>query len=133
MTPCLAVLAQNSLIPDYEKSSEADNIRIFQGREVRGSPAANGGQGKVLHLSFAGGDPEGWSDSELKDYDGWGHDSRRPWRKAAQYEQEGVKGYSQTFGDKAFGLHHRFYLHWDSRDVIWLSAEDGCEGEPWVN
>ena len=48
-------------------------------------------------------------------------------------EQEGVKGYSQTFGDKAFGLHHRFYLHWDSRDVIWLSAEDGCEGEPWVN
>ena len=37
-----------------------------------------------------------------------------------------------TFGPQAFTLHHRFYLHLDGRNRMWLSAEDGCEGTPSV-
>ena len=33
-------------------------------------------------------------------------------------------------GEKAFTLHHRFYLHLDRSNQLWLSAEDGCEGRP---
>merc|ERR1711977_460121 len=117
---------------DFQGSAAADNIRVFHGREVRNSPNANGGQGKVLHLSMAGAeDSQGWTPDELEEYNGWKHDSSRNWRKAPQYELEGFAGYSQQFDSNAYGLHHRFYLHWDSREVMWLSAEDGCEGEPW--
>ena len=45
-------------------------------------------------------------------------------------ESEGYTGFGATFGPDAFTLHHRFYFHKDKRDQIWLSAEDGCEGEP---
>merc|ERR1711907_200768 len=122
-------------IPNYTEfkgSAAADNVRVFHGREVRDSAGANGGQGKVLQLCMAGGeDAEGCTPAEVADYNGWQHDSGRTWRKAAEYELDGFASYSSKFGEGAFGLHHRFFLHWDSRGVMWLSAEDGCEGEPW--
>lgn len=46
-----------SRIPNYQKSSYADNISIFHGRELRKIPTANGGMGFVLQLSYA--DPSG--------------------------------------------------------------------------
>eukprot|EP00747_Dinoflagellata_sp_TGD_P167970 gnl/TRDRNA2_/TRDRNA2_193373_c0_seq1.p1 gnl/TRDRNA2_/TRDRNA2_193373_c0~~gnl/TRDRNA2_/TRDRNA2_193373_c0_seq1.p1 ORF type:complete len:330 (+),score=64.74 gnl/TRDRNA2_/TRDRNA2_193373_c0_seq1:29-1018(+) len=117
--------------PGYAQTADADNIRIFHGREIRQSPTAEGGQGKVLQLCLANGDdPEGWTKQEIGDYNGWAHDSGRPWRKGAQLEQEGFEGFKSKFGEAAFTLHHRFYLHFDHRNQMWLSAEDGCEGEP---
>lgn len=118
-------------LPGYTKSADADNIRVFHGREIRKVPNAAGGFGFVLQLSMANDeDPEGWSQEEISTYDGWGHDSGRQWRKANDYEAEGFSDFKQKFGDKAFGLNHRFYLHFDSTDRMWLSAEDGCEGVP---
>eukprot|EP00549_Striatella_unipunctata_P003071 CAMPEP_0118685864 /NCGR_PEP_ID=MMETSP0800-20121206/7489_1 /TAXON_ID=210618 ORGANISM="Striatella unipunctata, Strain CCMP2910" /NCGR_SAMPLE_ID=MMETSP0800 /ASSEMBLY_ACC=CAM_ASM_000638 /LENGTH=100 /DNA_ID=CAMNT_0006582835 /DNA_START=164 /DNA_END=463 /DNA_ORIENTATION=- len=75
-------------------------------------------------------DPEGWTPQEVQRYDGWGHDSGREWRRAPQFQQEGFKEFSSLFGSNAFSLHHRFYLHLDGENRIWLSAEDGCEGTP---
>ena len=46
-----------STTPNYSKSSMADNISIFHGRELRKIPSANGGMGFVLQLSYA--DPDG--------------------------------------------------------------------------
>jgi hypothetical protein len=116
-------------IPGYVKSQNADNVRVFHGREVRQVPDAAGGQQFVLHLSLANGDdPEGWTPQELARYDGWGHDSGREWRKAEQLEREGFSSFSSKFGEAALGLHHRFYLHLDQEQRLWLSAEDGCEG-----
>ena len=40
-------------IPNYSKSSYADNISIFHGRELRNIPKANGGMNFVLQLSYA--------------------------------------------------------------------------------
>lgn len=120
-------------IPDYTKSSQADNIRMFHGRELRNIPQAKGGFGFVLHLSYAneeGSDPEGWSKEEIQTYDGWKHDAGRQWRTADDYEREGFLGFKDKFHPKAFGLNHRFYLHYDRDGKMWLSAEDGCEGTP---
>jgi hypothetical protein len=87
--------------------------------------------GFVLHLSLANEqDPEGWTLREIAGYDGWGHDSGRDWRKGDRLEQEGFTSFRETFGPQSFALHHRFYLHWDSFNRLWLSAEDGCEGTP---
>lgn len=120
-----------SNLKGYAKNSEADNIRIFHGRELRQVPNAVGGMGFVLQLSLANDkDPEGWSSEEIKTYDGWGHDSGRTWRNADRYEKEGFKTFKNTYGPAAFGLNHRFYLHLDSSNRMWLSAEDGCEGTP---
>jgi hypothetical protein len=118
-------------IADYKKSADADNVSIFHGRELRQIPSAAGGFGFVLQLSMANeNDPDGWSSEEIGTYDGWGHDSGRKWRKALDYEAEGFKDFKQKFGEKAFGLNHRFYLHFDAANRMWLSAEDGCEGTP---
>lgn len=118
-------------LPGYSKSAEADNIRIFHGRELRKVPNAAGGFGFVLHLSLANSDdPEGWSPQEISTYDGWAHDVGRQWRKAADYQEEGFQNFTKKFGTKAFGLNHRFYLHYDASQRLWLSAEDGCEGTP---
>jgi len=120
-----------SNIEGYEKSSYADNISIFHGRELRQIPGAEGGMGFVLQLSLSNeNDPEGWTREEISTYDGWGHDSSRTWRKADRYEREGLTSFKSKFGDNAFGLNHRFYLHFDSNNRMWLSAEDGCEGTP---
>lgn len=117
----------------YSKDAFADNVRFFHGRELRQVPNAEGGMGFVLQLSLSNGDdPEGWSKEEIETYDGWGHDSGRTWRKADNYEDEGFKSFKQTFGLDAFGLNHRFYLHLDSQNRMWLAAEDGCEGTPAV-
>jgi len=118
--------------PGYQRSACADNLSIFHGREVRQAAGAKGGQGCVLQLCLAGddADPEGWTRAEIADYNGWGHDGGRPWRRGPQLEQEGFREYRQKFGGQAYGLHHRFYLHLDRRGQIWLAAEDGCEGEP---
>ncbi len=92
---------------------------------------AAGGMGFVLHLSFAGAsgeDMEGWTPQEIGEYDGWGHDSSRHWRKGEELELEGFKTFRSKFGESAFTLHHRFYLHLDRQNQLWLSAEDGCEG-----
>jgi hypothetical protein len=122
------------LTPGYTKSANADNVRIFHGREIRKVDNAAGGMGCVLHLSLADSpdDLEGWTREEVADYNGWTHDSRRPWRKGLQLEKEGFEGFTKRFGKDAFALHHRFYLHLDSRGQMWLAAEDGCEGEPVV-
>ena len=122
-----------SNIEGYTKNADADNIRIFHGRELRQVPDAEGGMGFVLQLSFSDDDPEGWSKEEIETYDGWGHDSGRTWRKADIYEKEGFKTFKKMYGPKAFGLNHRFYLHFDGQNRMWLAAEDGCEGTPAVS
>ena len=90
--------------------------------------------GFVLHLSYAGAgasdDPEGWTPQEVGGYDGWGHDSQRTWRNGERLEGEGARGFAAKFGPASLTLHHRFYLHLDQRNQLWLSAEDGCEGHP---
>merc|ERR1712118_290674 len=100
-------------IPNYSKTSDADNTKIFHGREIRKVPHAKGGMGFVLQLSFAEGDPEGLTRQEIQEYDGWGHDSQRNWRNGKVLESEGVDTFRQQFGAAAFTLHHRFYLHFD--------------------
>jgi hypothetical protein len=117
-------------MPNYRKVADADNVTVFHGREVRQVANAAGGMGFVLQLCFAGEDPEGWTKEELSGYDGWGHDSRRTWRKGERLEAEGFRTFRSRFGPSAYTLHHRFYLHFDRRNQLWLSAEDGCEGEP---
>jgi hypothetical protein len=116
-----------SQTPGYSTTADADNVKIFHGREVRQVPDAAGGMGFVLHLSDTEEDPEGWSPQEIADYNGWRHDSGRPWRNMQLWESEGAK-LREKFGEAAFGLHHRFYLHLDQQNGFWLSAEDGCEG-----
>lgn len=126
-------------IPNYQQTGNADNINIFHGRELRQIPTATGGMGMVLQLSLADSDkrdPEGWSIAEEQEYDGWGHDSGRKWRKANDYMNEGWKTFDTQFpnaSSQGFGLHHRFYLHMDNQNRMWLSAEDGCEGTPSLN
>ena len=112
-------------MPDYAQSAEADNVRLFHGRNV---PNAAGGMNFVLELVSFDGDPEGWSPQELGGYDGWGHDASRTWRKGDQLEAEGVEAFESKFGAAALTLNHRFYWHLDRTDQLWLSAEDGCEG-----
>jgi hypothetical protein len=130
-----------STIPDYSQSAEADNIRIFHGREIRKVPTAAGGMGFVLQLSYSSDDddddddtsttdPQGWTKAEIDGYDGWGHDSGRVWRTGDRLEMEGFTDFRERFGPNAFALHHRFYLHMDNNNRMWLSAEDGCEGTP---
>lgn len=142
-----------SRTPNYTKSANANNISIFHGRELRQIPTANGGMGFVLQLSYAdpdgvespdvpGGkgadagwngravDSQGWSSEEIATYDGWRGDSFRKWRKGPMYEEEGFGSFSKEFGNDAFGLNHRFFLHLDDRERMWLCAEDGCEGTP---
>jgi len=115
----------------YEQSAKADNLGIFHGREIRQVPWAEGGRGFVLHLSLADGqDPEGWTAQEIAGYDGWGHDSGRDWRIGPRLEKEGFTNFCTKFGPQSFALHHRFYLHMDTLNRMWLSAEDGCEGTP---
>eukprot|EP00520_Triparma_pacifica_P013144 CAMPEP_0118642058 /NCGR_PEP_ID=MMETSP0785-20121206/5638_1 /TAXON_ID=91992 /ORGANISM="Bolidomonas pacifica, Strain CCMP 1866" /LENGTH=195 /DNA_ID=CAMNT_0006533595 /DNA_START=98 /DNA_END=681 /DNA_ORIENTATION=+ len=111
--------------PGYDKSPSADNVRYFHGREIRQVPNAAGGRGFVLELSDSEDDAEGWSEGEISGYDGWGHDSGRHWRKVGDWEKEGVKNVRENYGHEAFGLNHRFYLHYDSSNHFWLSAEDG--------
>ncbi|CAB9522888.1 expressed unknown protein [Seminavis robusta] len=134
---------------NYQQTSNADNLGVFHGREIRQVPTAAGGMGMVLQLSLATGtgtqdststntntnadtnaDKEGWTSAELARYDGWGHDSGREWRKGNQLEEEGFTNFRQKYGPNAFSLHHRFFLHYDRANRIWLSAEDGCEGTP---
>ena len=117
--------------PGYTKSASADNVKYFHGREVRQVPTAAGGMGFAIHLSLANGkDPEGWTAQEIEGYDGWGHDARRVWRKGERLESEGFASFRAKFGPAAYTLHHRFFLHLDGRQQLWLAAEDGCEGCP---
>lgn len=106
----------------YDKTGAADNARVFHGREVH---SAAGGMGMVLQLSLAGEeeDAEGWTKKELSGYDGWGHDSSRKWNLAREAD-----AFRAKWGAQAVTLQHRFYLHVDAQDNLWLSAEDGCEG-----
>mmetsp|Transcript_212 Transcript_212/g.724 ORF Transcript_212/g.724 Transcript_212/m.724 type:complete len:136 (-) Transcript_212:82-489(-) len=87
--------------------------------------SAAGGMGMVLQLSLAGEeeDAEGWTKKELSGYDGWGHDSSRKWNLAREAD-----AFRAKWGAQAVTLQHRFYLHVDAQDNLWLSAEDGCEG-----
>jgi hypothetical protein len=123
-------------MPNYSQSSMVDNVHYFHGREIRNVKDAAGGMGFVLYLSHFDGeddecsieDNEGWSKEERKDYNGWGHDSNRPWRNLEKWESEGVRGFRDQFGSSVYGLHHRMYWHVDNTNRLWLSAEDGCEG-----
>ena len=108
---------------------DADDATIFHGREIRGVTGARGGVSMVIHLSLANGeDPEGWTSGEREDYAGWLSDRQRQWRDGNVFAEEGFAGFKEKFGEDAFTLHHRFYLHRDARGGWWLSAEDGCEG-----
>jgi len=130
-------------IPNYQKTSNVDNIQMFHGREIRQVPDAAGGMNFVLQLSYSDNDnndnnnnecdPEGWTVEEKERYDGWGHDSGREWRQGDQLVQEGYTNFQNRFGSKAYSLHHRFYFHYDNQNRLWLSAEDGCEGFPDYN
>lgn len=126
-----AATTSMSKTPGYKRTAAADNVRVFHGREVRKVPDAAGGRGFVLQLVMAGADdPDGWTEEEVAGYDGWGHDTQRKWRKGGELESEGYAAFRSTFGREAFTLHHRFFLHLDRRNQLWLSAEDGCEGHP---
>jgi hypothetical protein len=61
-------------------------------------------------------------------HDGWGHDSSHDWRTGERLEQEGFTNVREQFGPKSFSLHHKFHVHWDAMNWLWLSAKDGCEG-----
>lgn len=131
--PTIAPSSQGlmSSLPNYEQSAAADNIQTFHGREVRKVRDAAGGMGFVLHLSLANGnDPEGWTAQEISGYDGWKHDVSRQWRTGDVLREEGFTNFKDKFGPDAFTLHHKFYLHYDGFNKMWLSAEDGCEGTP---
>ena len=118
-----------SQIPGYSKTPDADNVNVFHGREIRQVDGAAGGMGMVLQLSHTDDDdPEGWTAKERAVYDGWGHDSSRVWRDGKRLEDEGVAGFRERYGPNSFTLNHRFYLHLDNTNQLWLSAEDGCEG-----
>ena len=52
----------------------------------------------------------------------------RVWRDGKRLEDEGVAGFRERYGPNSFTLNHRFYLHLDNTNQLWLSAEDGCEG-----
>mmetsp|Transcript_21455 Transcript_21455/g.25890 ORF Transcript_21455/g.25890 Transcript_21455/m.25890 type:complete len:244 (+) Transcript_21455:90-821(+) len=120
-----------SKIPSYSQNAFADNIQLFHGREIRQVPAAAGNMNMVLQLSLANGDdPEGWTNEEVGGYDGWGHDVGRQWRTGEMLEKEGFTDFRGQFGMDSYALHHRFYLHFDKSNQMWLSAEDGCEGTP---
>ena len=57
--------------------------------EIAQVASAAGGMGFVLHLSLANApDAEGWTPQEVSEYDGWGHDASRRWRKAPQLQKE---------------------------------------------
>ena len=115
----------------YEQTAKADNLALFHGREIRSVPWAKGGMGFIIHLSLANGDdPEGWNQGEISGYDGWAHDVGRDWRTGERHEKEGFDNFREKFGPKSFSLNHRFYLHYDFMNRLWLSAEDGCEGTP---
>ena len=128
---CDASTNRMAKMPGYSSDAHADNVGVFHGREVRQVPDAAGGMGFAIHLSHAGeDDPEGWTAQERTGYDGWGHDSKRIWRNGERLEKEGFATFRSKFGAAAFTLHHRFFLHLDRRNRLWLSAEDGCEGFP---
>lgn len=110
-------------IPEYSKDASADNSIVFHGREVRNVANAAGGMGFALQLSHTEDDPEGWTAKERAVYDGWGHDAGRVWNLARESD-----AFTQRFGAGAVTLQHRFYLHLDRANRMWLSAEDGCEG-----
>ena len=115
----------------YEQNADADNVHLFHGREIRRVPHAAGGMGFVLQLSLANADdPEGWTAEEIQGYNGWTHDVNRTWRTGERLQQEGFTNFREKFGPDAFALHHRFYLHKDANNRMWLSGEDGCEGTP---
>merc|ERR1719311_922358 len=83
-------------MPGYAKDARADNVRVFQVREV---PDAAGGMNFVLQLSLANEeDPEGWTAAEIGEYDGWGKDSGRTWRKGERLESEGFSTFRKRFG-----------------------------------
>lgn len=128
---CDAKTRRMAHMAGYSQSAEADNVKIFHGREVRQVKNAEGGMGMVLQLSLAKDlDPEGWTPQEISEYNGWTHDSQRRWRQGELLEEEGYGNFRRQFGSSAFTLHHRFYLHLDEQNQVWLSAEDGCEGHP---
>ena len=115
-------------MPGYRRDATADNVQLFHGREVRNVDWAAGGMGFAIHLSSPD-DAEGWTPEEVSGYDGWGHDAGRVWRNGEMLEREGFADFRRKFGERAYTLHHRFYLHLGHDDNLWLSAEDGCEGQ----
>ena len=45
------------------------------------------------------------------------------------HDDDPIYLFDRKFGERAYTLHHRFYLHLGHDDNLWLSAEDGCEGQ----
>jgi len=96
---------------------------------INGSKGGGENKGATAKWSGTNVDTQGWSADEISTYDGWRSDKVRQWRDAKMYETEGVS-FTNIYGEKAFGLNHRFFLHFDVRNRMWLCAEDGCEGTP---
>ena len=105
-------------------------MKIFHGREVRQVKNAEGGMGMVLQLSLAKDlDPEGLDTPEISNTTA-GHMTANVGGNGANSWKRKGGTFRRQFGSSAFTLHHRFYLHLDEQNQVWLSAEDGCEGHP---
>lgn len=117
------------MMDGYEQSAHADNVSLFHGREVRRVSTFGEKSGMMIQLSLANeDDEEGWTKQEIEEYSGWLSDQQRRWRDGDALESEGVANFKSKYGQEAYTLHHRFYLHSDNVGGFWLSAEDGCEG-----
>merc|ERR1711865_1232465 len=79
----------------------------------------------VLQLSYSDTDTDSGNENEIEN-----ECDPEEWRKGEQLVKEGYTTFPTRFGSKAFALHHRFYLRYDTQNRVWLSAEDGCEGYP---
>ena len=122
-----AATRRMSQVPGYDKSNYADDATFFHGREVRKVPNAAGGMNFVLQLS-AVEDKDGWvAGKETATTAGARLVPRLARRQAPRGRgRRGVPGGGT--GRTRFTLNHRFYLHLDNTNRLWLSAEDGCEG-----
>jgi hypothetical protein len=116
------------MLPAYARDSFADDRTIFYGREVRRVSTMEPNSMIIQLCLSSAEDSEGWTEGEREEYSGWLSDSQRRWRNEEILSSEGCEKFRETFGNEAYTLHHRFYLHTDDEDQFWLSAEDGCEG-----
>jgi hypothetical protein len=116
----------------YADPSGAETGTASSSAAAAGDGGAVVPSGKGADLAWDGraADAQGWSAEETATYDRWRSDRVRRWRDAGTYAAEGFGDPSRVFGDGAYGLNHRFLLHYDDGGRMWLSAEDGCEGTP---
>ncbi|KAH8062598.1 hypothetical protein JL722_3520 [Aureococcus anophagefferens] len=117
-------------MPGYAKNADADNVRLFHGREVRNVPTAAGGMNFVLHLSLANGeDAEGWSRRRSPATTAGATTGTRGARARPSRPRAAA---SPSSARRRFTLHHRFW-HLDRTNQLWLSAETAARPPVRVN